>query len=162
MRKLNHWKHKTQYKVGCCFNIIVFTILLGSWIYHFISEVPGKSRNFCDCQFSDGIVKPQKQIPLKKNWQHPAPLPASGILVPRPGINPASPTSKGRVLTTGPPGKSPQVPFSKAVQPWPCKAIGPQKVSCRLLTHLSSALKGQTHRILVGEDNRATKYTHAY
>ena len=29
-----------------------------------------------------------------------------GILVPRPGIEPATPTLEGKVLTTGPPGKS--------------------------------------------------------
>ena len=29
-----------------------------------------------------------------------------GILVPRPGIEPASPALRGRFLTTGPPGKS--------------------------------------------------------
>ena len=31
---------------------------------------------------------------------------ACGILVPRPGIEPASPALEGRFLTTGPPGKS--------------------------------------------------------
>ena len=31
---------------------------------------------------------------------------ACGILVPQPGTEPASPTSQGRFLTTGPPGKS--------------------------------------------------------
>ena len=32
---------------------------------------------------------------------------ACGILVPRPGIDPAPPALEGRFLTTGPPGKSP-------------------------------------------------------
>ena len=32
---------------------------------------------------------------------------AGGILIPRPGIETASPTLEGEVLTTGPPGKSP-------------------------------------------------------
>ena len=31
---------------------------------------------------------------------------ACGILAPRPGIEPASPALEGRLLTTGPPGKS--------------------------------------------------------
>ena len=34
---------------------------------------------------------------------------ACGILVPRQGIEPASPALEGRFLTTGPPGKSPQI-----------------------------------------------------
>ena len=33
---------------------------------------------------------------------------ACGILVPRPGIEPASPALAGGFLTTGPPGKSPE------------------------------------------------------
>ena len=33
---------------------------------------------------------------------------ACGILAPRPGIEPAPPALEGRVLTTGPPGKSPK------------------------------------------------------
>ena len=35
---------------------------------------------------------------------------ACGILVPRPGIEPMSPALEGRFLTTGPPGKSLQIP----------------------------------------------------
>ena len=35
---------------------------------------------------------------------------ACGILVPRPGFEPASPALEGRFLTTGPPGKSPISP----------------------------------------------------
>ena len=31
---------------------------------------------------------------------------ACGVLAPRPGIEPVTPALKGRVLTTGPPGKS--------------------------------------------------------
>ena len=34
---------------------------------------------------------------------------ASGILAPPPGIEPAPPVLEGKVLTTGPPGKSPDV-----------------------------------------------------
>ena len=34
---------------------------------------------------------------------------ACGILVPRPGINPSSPALEGRFLTTGPPGRSPNI-----------------------------------------------------
>ena len=37
---------------------------------------------------------------------------ACGILVPRPGIEPASPAQEGGFLTTGPPGKSPTKTFS--------------------------------------------------
>ena len=33
---------------------------------------------------------------------------ACGILVPEPGIKPASPALEGRVLTTGPPRESPE------------------------------------------------------
>ena len=36
---------------------------------------------------------------------------ACGILVPRPGIEPASPALEGGFLTTGPPGKSPELLF---------------------------------------------------
>ena len=36
---------------------------------------------------------------------------ACGILVPRPGIEPASPALEGGFLTTGPPGKSPHPHF---------------------------------------------------
>ena len=38
---------------------------------------------------------------------------ACGILVPRPGIEPASPALEGGFLTTGPPGKSPGKEFFK-------------------------------------------------
>ena len=34
-----------------------------------------------------------------------------GVLVPQPGMEPASPALEGRFLTTGPPGKSPHVYF---------------------------------------------------
>ena len=36
---------------------------------------------------------------------------ARGILVPRPGINPASPALEGGFLTAEPPGKSPTFSF---------------------------------------------------
>ena len=36
---------------------------------------------------------------------------ACGILAPRPGMEPASPTPEGEVLTPGPPGKFPQCFF---------------------------------------------------
>ena len=35
-----------------------------------------------------------------------------GVLVPQPEIEPASPALEGRFSTTGPPGKSPAMPFS--------------------------------------------------
>ena len=34
---------------------------------------------------------------------------ARGILVPRPGIEPTLPALEGKVLTIGPPGKSPEI-----------------------------------------------------
>ena len=39
-------------------------------------------------------------------------LKACGILAPRPGIEPAPPALEGEVLTTGPPGKSPDILFN--------------------------------------------------
>ena len=43
---------------------------------------------------------------------------ACGILVPRPGIEPASPALEGGFLTTGPPGKS-QGPHFLLILYWP-------------------------------------------
>ena len=40
---------------------------------------------------------------------------ACGILAPRPGIEPTPPAWEGEVLTTGPPGKSPNVLFYKDI-----------------------------------------------
>ena len=56
---------------------------------------------------------------------------ACGILVPPPGIEPASPALEGRFLTTGPPGKSPQN-FFKEPKPilrarWE-KKVNPKKL----------------------------------
>ena len=34
---------------------------------------------------------------------------ACGILAPQPGIEPAPPALEGKILTTGPPGKSPKL-----------------------------------------------------
>ena len=42
---------------------------------------------------------------------------ACGILVPQPGIKPASPALEGRFLTTGPPEKSPYLFFIKRNHP---------------------------------------------
>lgn len=36
-------------------------------------------------------------------------LEACGILVPRPGVRPTLPALEGKVLTIGPPGKSPEI-----------------------------------------------------
>ena len=36
-------------------------------------------------------------------------LEACGILVPRPGVEPTLPALEGKVLTIGPPGKSPEI-----------------------------------------------------
>ena len=44
-------------------------------------------------------------------------LVACGIFAPRSGIKPRSPALQGGLLTTGPPGKSPELIFSKA-KPW--------------------------------------------
>ena len=43
---------------------------------------------------------------------------ACGILVPRPGIKPMSPTLEGGFSTTGPPRKSPLVLFNLSVEQW--------------------------------------------
>ena len=45
-------------------------------------------------------------------------LEACGILVPRPGIEPTPPAQKGKVLTTGPPGKSLTVLRTSAFKLW--------------------------------------------
>ena len=43
---------------------------------------------------------------------------AHGFLAPRPGIEPAPPALEGKVLTTGPPGKSPNVFLKNDVKHW--------------------------------------------
>lgn len=61
---------------------------------------------------------------------------ACGMLVPRPGIEPSSPASAGRLLTSDPPGKSLaclSIPISyySSIHPW-----SPSKLDCSMDTHM--------------------------
>ena len=49
---------------------------------------------------------------------------ACGILVPRPGIEPAPPVVEGRVLTIGPPGKSHHSSILSWRTPWTKRLVG--------------------------------------
>ena len=56
---------------------------------------------------------------------------ACGILVPQPGIEPTPPALEGGVLTTGPPGKSPE--FSSLEAQWYSHVLKHQSFYTRII-----------------------------
>ena len=80
---------------------------------------------------------------------------ARGILVPRPGMESATPVLGGRFLTTGPPGKSPKTAFPKPHRTFTHFTLSEKGFSGGAVTHFTRVciiLLGGAHgRVLMVE-----------
>ena len=105
---------KTLKKFFFCLTFIYFLFwgCIGSWLRHRGSFVAARGLlSSCGMWVFLSVVEAPGSVVAARGISCPL---ACGILVPRPGIKPVSPSLEGRFFTTGPPGRS-QEDFHKLI-----------------------------------------------